>query len=270
MVHIEAGLRTSNLMEPFPEEGNRQIISRLAAVHFAPTDANKANLIREGVDFDRIVVTGNTSIDMLRIAMESEGDLGSGLEELHADPGRRVVLITAHRRENWGVGLSNVAEAVARSCLIITDSGGVQEEAPTLGIPVLVTRTVTERREGVRADTLHLVGTDPERIVLAASRVLRKSDEELAEDRARAPRNPYGDGHAADRIVGALTHVRRGTALPDEYLGTSLQEAVRRGDGRCSTWSGRSPGTSISASSRNGTSSGTSCPRCCRRSWARR
>ncbi len=279
VVHVEAGLRTSNLMAPFPEEGNRQIISRLAAVHFAPTAANKANLVREGVDFDRVVVTGNTSIDMLMLAAEREGDLGSGLEALHADRSRRVVLVTAHRRENWGEGLLRIAEAVsqlaerypatafvvplhpnpvarkpmysrlsdqpnvylvepreyfafmrivARSSLIITDSGGVQEEAPALGIPVLVTRNVTERSEGVAAGTLKLVGTDPERIFKAAVRVLDRTDEELELAKLYAPMNPYGDGHAAERIVAALRHVRHGGAMPEQFEGETLQDAVFR------------------------------------------
>jgi len=279
VIHVEAGLRTSNLMEPFPEEGNRQIISRLAAVHFAPTAANKANLVHEGVDFDRIVVTGNTSIDMLMHAAEHDGDFGPGLHEVYEDRGRRVVLVTAHRRENWGEGLAGVAEAlvrlsarypetafvvpmhpnpvarqplldrlsdlanvylveprdyfsfmrlIARSSLIITDSGGVQEEAPALGIPVLVTRSVTERAEGVTAGTLELVGTDPDRIMLSAALVLDRSDEELAEARANAPTNPYGDGRAAERIVQALAQVRRGGPMPEQFEGETLQDAVFR------------------------------------------
>lgn len=283
VVHVEAGLRTSNLMEPFPEEGNRQIISRLAAVHFAPTSANKANLIREGVDFDRIVVTGNTSIDMLRHAAEHEGGFGPGLEPLEADSTRRLVLVTAHRRENWGEGLERIAAAVqtladrhpeadfvvpmhpnptarealisalhdrenaylvepreyfdfmrlvSRSTLIITDSGGVQEEAPALGIPVLVTRSVTERSEGVKAGTLTLVGTDHDTIVTAAERVLDCSDEELAVRRASAPQNPYGDGHAAERIVTALTQIRWGGPMPDLFEGETLRQAVFRHIGR--------------------------------------
>ena len=283
VVHVEAGLRTANLMEPFPEEGNRQIISRLAAVHFAPTSANKANLIREGVDFDRIVVTGNTSIDMMRLAIEGDGDLGLGLEEVYEDPNRRVVLVTAHRRENWGRGLEQIACAIAelaslypstafvipmhpnpiarkplleklsaienaylvepreyftfmrliaRSCLIITDSGGIQEEAPSLGIPVLVARGATERSEGVKAGTLRLVGTDPDLIVSEASLVLNRSDTELAKAREAAPQNPYGDGRAAERIVQALTQVRWGGPMPDLFEGETLRQAVFRHMGR--------------------------------------
>ncbi len=279
VVHVEAGLRTSNLMEPFPEEGNRQIISRLAAVHFAPTAANKANLVQEGVDHDRIVVTGNTSIDMLMLAAEREGDFGPGLEDVFEDRSRRLVLVTAHRRENWGPGLEGIAEAVdrlakryprtafvvpmhpnpiarepliarlsgrenvrlveprdyfsfmrliSRSSLIITDSGGVQEEAPALGIPVLVTRSVTERDEGVAAGTLELVGTDPDRIMLSAALVLDRSDGVLEEARANAPMNPYGDGRAAERIVQALVQVRRGGAMPEQFEGETLQDAVFR------------------------------------------
>lgn len=283
VVHVEAGLRTANLMEPFPEEGNRQIISRLAAVHFAPTSANKANLIREGVDFDRVVVTGNTSIDMLKLAVEGEDTFGPDLEDLYEDPDRRIVLVTAHRRENWGRGLSQIAEAVSglavrypqtdfvvpmhpnpvarkplvakldglanvylvepreyfsfmrlvsRSCLIITDSGGVQEEAPALGIPVLVTRSVTERSEGVAAGTLKLVGTDPELIFREASAILDRSDAELTLARETAPLNPYGDGRAAERIVQALTQVRWGGVMPDLFEGETLRQAVFRHMGR--------------------------------------
>lgn len=291
VVHVEAGLRTANLMEPFPEEGNRQIISRLAAVHFAPTTANKANLIREGVDFDRIVVTGNTSIDMLLNVVEGDGDLGPQLEELFAETSRRIVLVTAHRRENWGAGLEGVAAAVqrlaerypetafvvpmhpnplarepfleaagqlsnvslvepreyanfmkliARATLIITDSGGVQEEAPALGIPVLVARSVTERGEGVEAGTLELVGTNPDVIVAAASRVLDRSDEELARRRATAPTNPYGDGHAAEHIVRALSQVRHGGTTSATAEGESLRQAVLRHMGQSAL--GRSGG----------------------------
>ncbi|WP_417556485.1 non-hydrolyzing UDP-N-acetylglucosamine 2-epimerase [Microbacterium sp.] len=180
VVHVEAGLRTSNLLSPFPEEGNRQLISRIAALHLAPTTDNKMNLVREGVDYDRIVVTGNTSIDMLHWAAGQEGGFGAGLEGLEVDAAHQLVLVTAHRRENWGEGLVRIAAAVrtlseqhadarfvvpmhpnpvarqpmldaladrdnvflvepreyadfarlmAAARLIITDSGGVQEEA---------------------------------------------------------------------------------------------------------------------------------------------
>lgn len=279
VVHVEAGLRTSNLMEPFPEEGNRQIISRLAAVHFAPTSANKANLIREGIDYDRIVVTGNTSIDMMKLTAESQGDFGPGLGELYADEGRRIVLVTAHRRENWGAGLRGIATAlsslstsfpdtafvvpmhpnpvarepflelladranvflvepreysdfmrlIGRATLIITDSGGVQEEAPALGIPVLVTRSVTERSEGVDAGTLRLVGTNAGTITEAASRVLVMSDAELAVHRAHAPANPYGDGQASQIIVDSLTQIRTGGPMPAQSGGDDLRKAILR------------------------------------------
>lgn len=284
IVHVEAGLRTSNLSEPFPEEGNRQIISRLAALHFAPTQANRENLLREGVQAERIVVTGNTSIDMLGWAAGQPADFGPGLEALTADRSRRLVLVTAHRRENWGAGLQGVAAAIARlsetypdvdfvvpmhpnpvarrplletlderenvhlveprdyfafvqltaaASLIITDSGGVQEEAPAFGIPVLVTRGVTEREEGVRAGTLTLVGTDPDRIVAAASVVLDRSPEEAARAKREAPENPYGDGRAAIRIVESLLLLLDGTASVELELELpGLREAVREHLGR--------------------------------------
>ncbi len=260
VVHVEAGLRTSNLLAPFPEEGNRQIISRLAALHLAPTSANKMNLVREGIDYDRVVVTGNTSIDMLKWAADLEPDFGPGLETLTAIAAQEdppLVLVTAHRRENWGAGLEGVAVAVRRlserypetqfvvpmhpnplarlsfesqlgerpnvwlveprdyfafahlmraARIVITDSGGVQEEAPSLGTPVLVARDSTERTEGVEAGTLTLVGTDPERIVAEAGRLLDDPEERR---RRAALENPYGDGRAAERIVNALDRVFR-------------------------------------------------------------
>lgn len=276
IVHVEAGLRTSNLLAPFPEEGNRQLISRIAALHLAPTTANKLNLVREGVDFDRIVVTGNTSIDMLQWAVEHADGFGPGLEALDTDPQPRIVLVTAHRRENWGAGLEGIAEAVRRLAvsypdtqfvvplhpnpvargplekalgslpnallveprdyvhfarlmaaarLVITDSGGVQEEAPALGTPVLVARETTEREEGVVAGTLVLVGTDPDRIVREATILL---DDDEVHARRAARRNPYGDGRASERIVQALAHILQGGDPPHEFVGSELRDAVWR------------------------------------------
>ncbi|UOR00427.1 UDP-N-acetylglucosamine 2-epimerase (non-hydrolyzing) [Leucobacter allii] len=279
VVHVEAGLRTSNLLSPFPEEGNRQLISRIAALHLAPTTANKMNLVREGVDYDRVLVTGNTSIDMLSWASSWAGGFGPGLEALEPGSdgsGPRIVLVTAHRRENWGAGLERIAAAVrtlaerypetrfaipmhpnpvARAPLqaalahlpnahlvepreyldfarlmdaahlIITDSGGVQEEAPALGTPVLVARDTTERQEGVQAGTLTLVGTDPERIVAEAALLL---DDAAAYAARSAKRNPYGDGRASERIVQALEHILREGRAPAELTGDALREAVRR------------------------------------------
>lgn len=275
IVHVEAGLRTSNLLAPFPEEGNRQLISRLATLHLAPTNANRMNLLREGVDIDRIVVTGNTSIDMLRWALERQGreGYGPGLEGLPEGP---IVLVTAHRRENWGLGLRRIAEAVriladshpdaqfvvpmhpnpvarapmqealaerdnvhlveprdyedfarlmADARLIISDSGGVQEEAPALGTPVLVAREETERGEGVAAGTLTLVGTSVDRIVEEAARLL--DDDEELQRRAALP-NPYGDGKAAERITQALDHIFHGGPPPEEFGDSRLRHAVRR------------------------------------------
>lgn len=248
--HVEAGLRTWDKYRPFPEEMNRRLTSSLADLHFAPTPQAKANLLREGVPADRIFVTGNTVIDaLLDVVRRPEVGLPPNLPALE---GRRMVLVTTHRRENWGEPLRQiylalldlltrfpditvvfsvhrnpavrrVAEEVlaghprahlieppdygpfvrlmAKAHLILTDSGGVQEEAPALGTPVLVLRDVTERPEGVQAGTVEVVGTARERIVERAGRL-------LADPAARAAmahaRNPYGDGRAAGRIVDAL------------------------------------------------------------------
>jgi len=252
VAHVEAGLRTGDPRSPFPEEMNRVLTSRIAALHFAPTRRAEAALLAEGVDPRRIFVTGNTGIDAVLWVRDSL-DNGS----LHAppwpwlDPARRLVLVTSHRRENFGLafeesmralaqlasrpdvqiaypvhsnpnvlgpahrllaGLSNVVlldplpyvpfvDLMRRSYLILTDSGGIQEEAPSLGKPVLVLREKTERPEAVEAGTVKLVGTDERRIVEEAARLL---DDAAEYARMTAIHNPYGDGHACERIAQAL------------------------------------------------------------------
>lgn len=276
VIHVEAGLRTSNLLAPFPEEGNRQLISRIAALHLAPTTANKMNLVREGVDYDRVLVTGNTSIDMLHWATGQGQGFGPGLRELEEMDQPRIVLVTAHRRENWGQGLANIAGSVlhlatkypqtqfvvpmhpnpiarapmvsvlsdfdnvflveprdyrsfarlmAASRVILTDSGGIQEEAPALGTPVIVARESTERQEGVESGTLVLVGTNVDKITAEVSLLL---DDETEHARRVARPNPYGDGHASSRIVAALEHIFHDGPAPIAYEGTELRSAVGR------------------------------------------
>lgn len=249
--HVEAGLRTGNRHNPFPEEMNRRLIGALADLHFAPTSASSENLLREGVDPARIVVTGNTVIDALKYLLASTpAPRDPVLESM--DPSRRVVAVTTHRRESFGEPLLNTLRAlrtiatrfpdveivlpvhynpnvrehvyrelgsmervrliepmpyerfirlVNRSTLVLTDSGGVQEEAPALGKPVLVLRETTERPEGVTAGVAKLVGTDPAAIVDAASELLGNPDAYAAMTRGGSP---YGDGHAAARIAERL------------------------------------------------------------------
>jgi UDP-N-acetylglucosamine 2-epimerase (non-hydrolysing) len=256
IVHVEAGLRTSNTLSPFPEELNRQLISRIAAFHLAPTTRNKANLMREGIDYGRIFVTGNTAIDALQLTAARRVPFADPrLSELDDPNGPKVVVVTAHRRENWGAPLERIATAVghlaeshpdvrfvvslhpnpavadtltahlahipnvlltsalgyaefarllARATVALTDSGGIQEEAPSLGTPVICVRETTERQEGVDAGTVELVGTDTDRIVTAVSRLL---DDELELSRRAKRENPYGDGQSAVRIVRALEHI---------------------------------------------------------------
>jgi UDP-N-acetylglucosamine 2-epimerase (non-hydrolysing) len=253
--HVEAGLRTHNKWHPFPEEINRRIATVIADLHFAPTEWSKGNLLREGVNENDILVTGNPVIDALHyVASQPEPkEITSLLERLNVQPGgsRRLVLVTAHRRENFGQPFENICHAIRELAgredveivypvhlnpnvqepvqrilngvphvtllkpldylpmvhlmkhaqLILTDSGGLQEEAPSLGIPVLVLRETTERPEGVQAGTLKLVGTDREQIVGEANRLL--DDPVLYAKMAKAA-NPYGDGHAAERIIDAL------------------------------------------------------------------
>jgi UDP-N-acetylglucosamine 2-epimerase (non-hydrolysing) len=266
VMHVEAGLRTggSNL-SPFPEELNRQVISTIAAMHFAPTAANMENLVRENIPVAQIFVTGNTGIDALHWASKMDVDFANpGLQAL-VDGDSRIVVVTAHRRENWGDGLRGIADGIAhlareerdvdfvlpvhpnprvrevlterltgydnvllteplgyatfarllgRAHLVITDSGGIQEEAPSLGKPVLVTRETTERTEGLEAGTLRLVGTDPEIIFGEASRLL---DSPLAYEEMAEAANPYGDGHAAERIAAALEHLLLGSGPPTPF-----------------------------------------------------
>ena len=249
--HIEAGLRTYDMTQPFPEEANRRMLSVLADVHFAPCDSARENLLRENIPADRIFVTGNTGIDaMLWMIDQGRGVETESLKDL--DPQAPLVLVTAHRRENLGEPLLGICEGLrrlaaarpelqfvfavhpnpkvrdsvhaclgevasmrlvealpypdfvalmARSRLIVSDSGGVQEEAPTLGVPVLVTRNVTERVDAERAGTVLLTGTDPERICSQAVRLLEDED---AYNRMASRINPYGDGKAAGRAVDVL------------------------------------------------------------------
>ncbi len=259
--HVEAGLRTGNLMHPWPEEANRVLTSRLTDLHFPPTQAARDNLRAEGVPDDRIVVTGNTVIDALLMTLartRAKPPAIEGLDETLLGGDERIVLITGHRRENFGRGFESICRAIAalarrfedvhfiypvhlnpnvrepvtrllaggdangrvpnvhlieplpylsfvrlmdRSTLILTDSGGVQEEAPSLGKPVLVMRDTTERPEAVDAGTVKLVGTDYDRIVSETATLLTDAD---AFERMSRAHNPYGDGQAARRIVEAL------------------------------------------------------------------
>ncbi len=253
--HVEAGLRSGDIYQPWPEEVNRKIIGTIASLHFAPTEVSAAALIAENVNPARVHVTGNTVIDALhwvtaRIA--AEPTLAGGLAELEARfKGKRIIGVTSHRRENFGGGLENIAEAIRRIAarddvaiifpvhpnpnvravmdralaglgnvamiepldyphfahllslaeIMLTDSGGVQEEAPALGKPVLVMRETTERPEGVTAGTARLVGTDADNIVTEIFTLL--DDKAAYEAMARA-HNPFGDGQTARRIVELL------------------------------------------------------------------
>jgi len=260
--HIEAGLRTWNKYSPFPEEVNRRLLSVVADYHFAPTEWSRSNLIREGTDAERIWVTGNTVIDALKMirSRQETGPAKAALADHFRDRwgiafpgGRRMILVTGHRRENFGEGFRNICMALktiaqerpdvtivypvhlnpsvqrpvneilsdvpnihlidpveyehfiflmARSYMILTDSGGVQEEAPSLGKPVLVMREVTERPEGIEAGVVKLVGTDSRKIVTSVGELL---DDGAAYGGMSEAVNPYGDGRAAERIVGILS-----------------------------------------------------------------
>ena len=246
--HVEAGLRTYDIMSPYPEEFNRQAVSIIAQYNFAPTELSRQNLLREGKKPETIFVTGNTAIDALKTTVRRDYTH----PELEWAQGSRLIIITAHRRENLGAPMHHMFRAIrrimdehpdvkaiypihmnpvvrqaaaeelggcdrihiieplevldfhnflARSYLILTDSGGIQEEAPSLGKPVLVMRDTTERPEGIAAGTLKLVGTDEETIYTEFNRML--SDSEAYSKMSRAS-NPYGDGHACERIADLL------------------------------------------------------------------
>jgi len=250
--HVEAGLRTGDKFQPFPEEVNRQVLGAVGDLHFAPTDWARDNLLREGIPAERIVVTGNPVIDALLEMVARPVDLSAG-PLAGVDDSQQIILVTAHRRENFGDPLERIFKALRsiataysgkatliypvhlnpnvqepahrllggvpnirliepvdylsmvhlmkRAHLILTDSGGIQEEAPALGKPVLVLREKTERPEALQAGTALLVGTDSERIVRETRRLL--DDPQAHAAMARAV-NPFGDGHAAERIVAAL------------------------------------------------------------------
>lgn len=251
--HVEAGLRTGNLLSPFPEEANRQLTGVLARYHFAPTETARANLLRENKKGENIYVVGNTVIDAL-LATVTKDYTFEDKEIEQIEEHKRVILVTTHRRENLGAPMHHVYRALrrlvddipdteivfpvhrnplvreavaeeleghdrihlvepmeyepftnlmARSAIVLTDSGGIQEEAPSLGKPVLVLRDTTERPEAVEAGTVALVGTDEEAIYETAHRLL--TDEAAYRQMAEAV-NPYGDGKAAARIAGWLLY----------------------------------------------------------------
>ena len=258
--HIEAGLRTHNKWHPFPEEINRRLATVTADLHFAPTQWSQGNLLREGVDSEKVHITGNSVIDALNFVSKQDepreikdllDKLGINDNPASGQKTRRLILVTAHRRENFGKPMENIFHALKElaerndveivypvhlnpnvqepanrilkdvnhitllppldylplvhlmkhATLILTDSGGIQEEAPAFGIPVLVLRETTERPEGVDAGTLKLVGTETSRIVEEARRLL---DDPVEYGKMSKASNPYGDGHAAERIVEAL------------------------------------------------------------------
>ncbi len=260
VAHIEAGLRTGDIYSPWPEEANRQLTTQLTHYHFAPTSTSKANLLKENVHEKSIVVSGNTVIDALFLALEKiksnhtlQHDIIATLQRLYPyNPERKIILVTGHRRENHGQGFINICEALKaiaqnnrdidivypvhlnpqvqqpvkailsdidnvhlieplqyesfiylmdQSYFIITDSGGVQEEAPSLGKPVLVMRDTTERPEALDAGTVKLVGTDTATIIKEAEELLhvKASFETMSQ-----AHNPYGDGHACEKIINFI------------------------------------------------------------------
>lgn len=252
--HVEAGLRTFDKYFPFPEEMNRKLTGAIADLHFAPTQGSKKNLLREGINEKDIYVTGNTVIDAMKHTVKKDYIFEQDVLNNIDFKNKKVIMITAHRRENWGAGIENICEALNRiidgnedveliylvhlnpivkdvvfdklgnkerihllppldtnethnlmsKCfMVMTDSGGLQEEAPHLGKPVLVLREVTERPEAVEYGTVKLVGTDIEKIVNEANSLIR--DEKAYEVMSKAV-NPYGDGRASERIVSAILH----------------------------------------------------------------
>jgi UDP-N-acetylglucosamine 2-epimerase (non-hydrolysing) len=266
LIHLEAGLRTGERDNPFPEEINRRLTTQLAALHLAPTSTSKANLLNDGVAEKDIVVTGNTVIDaLLHVSGRNNQTENQDLQRII---GRRSILVTAHRRESWGEPMAQTARAIARlaqkfpeivfllpahlnpavrevllpplqgldnvlitqpldygdfvkamrDCsIVLTDSGGVQEEAPTFGKPVLVMRETTERPEAVAAGTVRLVGTDEDRIVSEVTELL--TDRRAYQAMAHAV-NPYGDGQAAMRSVQAIEHFFALGERPNEFDAT--------------------------------------------------
>ncbi|MEN6317020.1 MAG: UDP-N-acetylglucosamine 2-epimerase (non-hydrolyzing) [Clostridiaceae bacterium] len=252
--HVEAGLRTYDRYSPFPEEMNRKLTGALANLHFAPTAANKSNLLREGVEEDKIYVTGNTVIDALKTTVKKDYAFHNPAMQNICLDGKRIIAVTAHRRENLGepleqicLALGDIADSyeeiniiyavhlnpavretafkilgknprvhlvdpldaqdmhnlMSRSYLVMTDSGGLQEEAPSLGKPVLVLRRETERPEAVTAGTVRLAGTNRENIKALAAQLLDNTDEY---DKMAKAVNPYGDGRASERIVKAVLY----------------------------------------------------------------
>jgi len=262
IAHIEAGLRTGNNYSPWPEEINRKLISSLASLHFAPLKSNRDNLIKEGVDPSKIFITGNTVIDALKITLErieKDSNLSEKLKEQFNFLGedRKLVLITAHRRESLGQGLRNICTALKelannfpeidfvypvhpnprvkgpvtkelsettnvyliepvnyatfvylmnRSYLILTDSGGIQEEAPSLNKPVLVMRVHTERQESIDLKSMKLIGTEVQSVVENTTKLLQDSNEYKS---MQIQKNPYGDGQASKRIVNQLIESKK-------------------------------------------------------------
>ncbi|WP_202049659.1 UDP-N-acetylglucosamine 2-epimerase (non-hydrolyzing) [Sphingomonas sp. So64.6b] len=255
VAHVEAGLRSGNIYQPWPEEVNRRIVAPIADQHFAPTETSAEALRRENIDPATIHVTGNTVIDALyatQAKLAADPLMAAGLDEIAVRfAGKRIVLVTTHRRENFGDGMANIARAIGRIAdrddtailfpvhpnpnvvsvmdemlgdranvarvdpldyphfvralglcdIALTDSGGVQEEAPALGKPVLVMRETTERPEGVVAGTAKLIGTDPDRIVSEISTLL---DDKGAYSAMARAHNPFGDGHASARIAKVI------------------------------------------------------------------
>ena len=256
--HVEAGLRTSTADMPFPEEMNRRLLARLASFHLAPTETGRQNLLREGVAAETIAVTGNTGIDALYAALRLRQVVQDPVLKAATAQAAPILVVTAHRRENWGAGIRSIAAAcrsllnsfpalrvihashpnplvradveaelgdhpravivgpvdygdfvrlLASATVIVTDSGGVQEEAPSFGVPVLVTRIETERVESLDAGLSRVVGVDRHAIVAEVSRLLQ---DPVGRSFQRRIENPYGDGHAAERIADLL--VRQATA----------------------------------------------------------
>lgn len=256
--HVEAGLRTYNIYSPYPEEFNRQAVSIIAKFNFSPTELSRQNLLREGKDESTIYVTGNTAIDALKTTVKEDYTH----PELEWADGKRLIIITAHRRENLGEPMHHMFRAIrriidehpdvcaiypihmnpvvreaakeelgdcdrvhiiepldvldfhnfiARSYMILTDSGGIQEEAPSLGKPVLVMRDTTERPEGIAAGTIKLVGTNEEVIYSAFKKLIEDKNEY---DKMSRASNPYGDGHACERIADILEENCKSSSLP--------------------------------------------------------